>query len=114
MKSALVLAAALVMAMPALSVPTVADAQVLTGRGRATPARRPRPAPPRLTDAEQDQLWDAKSEIGTLDEQIAEIQAAGQTQGGLTPEQQAQINAHAARRTELQANVTRLEAKLDR
>lgn len=114
MKSALVLAAAIIMAMPAVSVPTAADAQVLTGRGRATPTRRARPAPPRLTEAEEDRLWDAQSEIGTIDEQIAELQAAGQVQGALTPEQQAQLNAHATRRTELQTVITRLEAKRDR
>lgn len=114
MKSALVLAAALVMAMPVVSVPSVSDAQVLTGRGRAQPTRRARPAPPRLTEAEEDQLWDAQSELGTVDEQIAAVQAAGQTQGALTPEQQAQLNAHTTRRTELQAIVTRLEAKKNR
>jgi hypothetical protein len=114
MKSALVLAAALVMAMPVLSVPTVSEAQVLTGRSRAAPARRARPAPPRLSEAEENQLWDAQGEIGTVDEQIAEVQAAGQTQGALTAEQQARLNAHSARRAELQAIVTRLEAKLNR
>ncbi|KQY84573.1 hypothetical protein [Brevundimonas sp. Root1423] len=114
MKSALVLAAAIVMAMPVVSVPTVSDAQVLTGRARAAPARRARPAPPRLSEAEENQLWDAQSEIGTVDEQIAAVQAAGQAQGALTPEQQAQLNAHNARRTELQAVVTRLEAKQNR
>ncbi|MGZ9113468.1 MAG: hypothetical protein ACXW3K_02500 [Brevundimonas sp.] len=114
MKSALVFAAALVMAMPVVSVPTVADAQVLTGRGRATPTRRARPAPPRLTDAEENQLWDAQSEIGAIDEQIAEVRAAGETQGSLTTEQQAYLNAQATRRTELEAVVTRLEAKKNR
>ena len=114
MKSVLVLAAALVMAMPVVSVPTVADAQVLTGRSRATSARRARPAPPRLTEAEEDQLYDAQTEIGTISEQVAGLQAAGQAQGALTPEQQAQLNAHGARRTELEAIVTRLEAKKNR
>ena len=114
MKSALVLAAALVMAMPVVSVPTATDAQVLTGRGRAVPTRRARPAPPRLTEAEEDRLWDAQSEIGTLDEQVTTLQAAGQAQGALTPEQQVQLDAHVARRTELQAIVTQLEAKKNR
>lgn len=115
MKSALVLAAAIVMAMPAVSVPTVADAQVLTGRGRgATPMRRARPAPPRLSEAEEDQLWDAQSEIDTIDEQIAEVRAQGETQGSLTADQQAHLGAQSTRRTELQAVVTRLEAKKNR
>lgn len=111
MKSALVLAAAIVMAMPAISIPTVADAQVLTGRSRSTPARRHRPAPPRLTEAEENQLWDAQSEIDTLDGQVADVRAAGETQGALTTEQQAYLDAQAARRTELEAVVERLEAK---
>lgn len=114
MKFALVLAAALVMAMPVVSVPTFADAQVLTGRGRSTPARRARPAPPRLTEAEENQLWDAQSEIETLDERTAEVRAAGETQGSLTPEQQAWLDAQAARRTELEAVVNRLETKKNR
>ncbi len=114
MKSALVLAAAVVLAMPVVSVPTVSDAQVLTGRARATPARRARPAPPRLTEAEEDRLWDAQTELGTLDGQIAALQAAVQTQGSASAEQQAQLNAQAARRTELQTVITRLEAKRDR
>ncbi|MDI1326580.1 MAG: hypothetical protein PSV23_07245 [Brevundimonas sp.] len=114
MKSALVLAAVLVMAMPVVSVPTVVDAQVLTGRGRATPTRRARPAPPRLSEAEENQLWDAQSEIDTIDEQIAEVRAAGETQGSLTTDQQAYLDAQSTRRTELQAIVTRLEAKKNR
>ena len=114
MKSALVLAAAFVMAMPVVSVPTVSDAQVLTGRGRAMPTRRARPAPPRLTEAEEDRLWDAQTQIATIDEQVTTLQAAGQTQGALTPEQQAQMNAHVARRAELQTIVTQLEAKKNR
>lgn len=114
MKSALVLAAALVIAMPVVSVPTVADAQVLVGGGRAAPARRARPAPPRLTEAEENQLWEAQSEIETIDGQIAEVRAAGDTQGSLTTEQQAYLDAQAARREELQAIVTRLEAKKNR
>jgi len=111
MKSALVVAAAILLAMPVISVPTVSDAQVLTGRGRATPTRRARPALPRLTEAEEDRLWEAQSEIGTLDGQVATLRAAGQTQGALTSEQQAQLDIHVARHTELQAVVTQLEAK---
>jgi hypothetical protein len=114
MKSALVLAAALVMAMPVVSIPGVADAQVLTGRSRSTPARRARPAPPRLTEAEENQLYDAQSEIETLDGQVADVRAAGETHGSLTTEQQAWLDAQAERRTELEAVVTRLEAKKNR
>lgn len=115
MKFALVFAAALVTALPVVSAPTASDAQVLIGRGRAASARRARPAPPpRLSDAEQDRLWDAQSDIETINVQIAELQAAGQAAGALTVEQQARLDAHNARRTELQAVVTQLEAKRDR
>lgn len=115
MKLTLVALLAAVMAAPVISIPTPSDAQVLTGRGRASPARRPaRPAPPPLSEAEEDRLWDAQAEIDTIDRQIAELQVLGQGQGGLTPEQQAQLNAHNARRATLQADVTRLEAKRDR
>ncbi|WP_332639906.1 hypothetical protein [Brevundimonas sp.] len=114
MKSAIVLAAAIVMAMPVVSVPSVADAQVLIGRGRSAPARRARPAPPRLTEAEENQLWDAQSEVDTIDGQVADVRAAGETQGSLTPEQQAYLDAQAARRAELEAVITRLEAKKNR
>lgn len=114
MKTALVLAAALAMAMPVVSVPSVADAQVLTGRSRPSAARRPRPAPPRLTEAEENQLYDAQAEIDTLDGQVADVRAAGETQGALTTEQQTWLDAQATRRTELEAIVTRLEAKKNR
>jgi hypothetical protein len=115
MKSVLVIAAAIVMAMPVVSVSGVADAQVLTGRGgRAAPARRARPAPPRLSEAEENQLWDAQSAIDTLDGEVADLRAAGEAQGGLTTEQQAYLDAQAARRAELEAVVTRLEAKKNR
>jgi hypothetical protein len=115
MKSSLVAVLVAVMAMPVISIPTPSDAQVLTGRGRASAARRPaRPAPPALSEAEEDRLWDAQSEIVAIDGQIAALQTLGQGQNGLTAEQQTAIDAHVARRGALQADVTRLEAKRDR
>jgi len=115
MKLSLVAVLVALMATPVISIPTPSDAQVLTGRGRAsTPARRPaRPAPPALSEAEEDRLWDAQAEIGEIDGQIVELQT--QAQGGaLTAEQQTRLNALSARRAALQADVTRLEAKRDR
>jgi Spy/CpxP family protein refolding chaperone len=114
MKLPLIAILAAVMAAPVVSIPVPADAQVLTGGGRARPARRARPAPPPLSEAEEDRLWDAQDEIRNIDDQIADLQVLVETQGALTPEQQAQIDAHAARRAALQADVTRLEAKRDR
>lgn len=115
MKLPLVALLAVVMAVPVISVSTPSDAQVLTGRGGARAARRPaRPAPPALTEAEEDRLWDAQAEIEALDGQVADLQTLGQSQGGLTAEQQTQLGAHAARRATLVTEVTRLEAKRDR
>ena len=114
MKLPLIALLAAVMATPVVSIPTPADAQVLTGGGRSRPARRARPAPPPLSEAEEDRLWDAQAEIETINTQIADLQALVETQGALTPEQQAQVDAHIARRNTLQADVTRLEAKRDR
>lgn len=114
MKLTLIAVIAAVVAIPVVSIPTPADAQVLTGAGRARPARSPRPAPPPLSPAEEDRLWDAQEEIRTIDTEVAELQALVETQGALTPEQQAAVDAHTARRVALQAEVTRLEAKRDR
>jgi predicted metalloprotease with PDZ domain len=58
--------------------------------------------------------WDARAEIVEIDRQDTELQVLGQGQNGLTAEQQAALDAHVARRTALQAEVTRLEAKRDR
>ena len=103
------------MAMPVISIPTPSDAQVLTGRNRGGAPRRPaRPAPPPLSEAEEDRLWDAQAEIVEIDRQVTELQSLGQSQNGMTAEQQAAMDAHVARRAVLQADVTRLEAKRDR
>lgn len=110
MKIALIAAVALATAMPVVSIPTVSDAQVLTGRG-AAPRRAPRPP---LSPAEQERLYDAQDLVLELDDQIAELQAAGEAAGGLTPEQTAQLQQHTARRAEAQRTVERLEAKRDR
>jgi peptidoglycan hydrolase CwlO-like protein len=114
MKLPLIAVLAAVMAAPVVSIPVPADAQVLVGGGRARPARRARPAPPPLTEAEEDRLWDARDEMQNIDDQITDLQALVETQGALTTEQQAQIDAHVARRTALEAEVARLEAKRDR
>lgn len=114
MKLPLIAILAAVLATPVVSIPVPADAQVLVGGGSARAARRARPAPPPLSEAEEDRLWDAQAEIETIDSEIAALQALVETQGSLTADQQAQIDAHTARRTALQAVVTRLEAKRDR
>lgn len=115
MKLPLIALIAAVLATPVVSIPTPADAQVLTGGGRSRAARRPRAEPaPALSQAEEDRLWDAQAEIERIDTAVADLQALVETQGALTPAQQAEVDAHAARRATLQAVVIRLEAKRDR
>ena len=63
---------------------------------------------------QHDRLCRGSTEIETLDGQVAQVRAAGETQGALTAEQQTYLDAQAARRTELEAVVTRLEAKKNR
>lgn len=112
MKLPIIAILALATSVPVVSIPTVSDAQVLTGRNRATAPRRA-PRPP-LSPAEEDRLFEAQDLVIELDGQIADIQAAGETAGALTQEQSAQIQQHTARRTEAQRTVERLEAKRDR
>ena len=90
MKSALVAALSLALAAPVFSIPTVSDAQVLTGRGSA-----PRGAPrrPALSEAELERLFDAEDQVIDLDGQIAEL---------------------TRRRDEAQRTVDRLERKRNR
>ena len=114
MKLVLIAVVALSVAAPVAVtvVPTSAEAQVLAGRSAARAAtRRARPA---LSERETERLYAAQDEVQSLTQQVEDIQAAGTAQGGLTPEQTAQIQAHQTRIAEEQAVVDRLEAKRDR
>ncbi len=114
MKLALVALLAAAVAAPVVYVPTPSDAQVRVGSGaRRDPPRRVRPAP-RLTEAEEDRMYAARDEILDVDSEIANIRAAGEAAGGLSAEQQAQIDALGVRRTAAQRVVDQLEAKLNR
>jgi len=108
---ALVVVLALATAMPVISIPVTADAQVRVGRGSAAPARPRRAAPPRLTQAEQQQLWEAQDLVTDLNATIETLQADGAAAGGLTEAQRAELDGHTARRNEAQATVDRLVAK---
>lgn len=109
---ALIAVLAVATAMPVISIPTISDAQVLTGRGAPRGASRPRRAqPPRLTPAEQQQLWDAQDTVADLNAQIESIQEQGAAAGGLSAAQRAEIAGHTTRRNEAQATVDRLVAK---
>lgn len=114
MKFVLIAALALSVAAPAAVTfaPTSAEAQVMAGRGAARQAERARR--PALSEREENRLYAAQDEVQTLTQQVEEIQAAGESQGGLTPAQTAQIQAHQAEIAEKQAVIDHLEAKRDR
>jgi len=110
MNRTLIAVLALVLAAPAVSLPTTADAQVLTGRnngGRAARHRAPRPA---LSPSEEERLYAAQDQVSALETQIAELQAMESP----TDAQRAEIQTLTTRRAEAQQIVTRLEAKRDR
>ncbi|WP_439472252.1 hypothetical protein [Brevundimonas sp.] len=108
---ALIAVLALAIATPVVSIPVPADAQVLTGRHSARPSRPRRATPPRLTQAEQQQLWDAQDQVADLNATIDALQAEGAAAGGLTDAQRAELAGHTTRRDEAQATVDRLVAK---
>lgn len=115
MKLPLVALLAVVIAAPVVTIPTYSDAQVRVGSGaRRDPPRRVRPPVPRLTEAEEDRMWDAQAEINNLDTQLAAVNALVAAAGGATPEHTAAIADLTARRTAEQAVVDRLQAKLNR
>lgn len=114
MKLFLIAALALSVAAPVAVtvVPTSAEAQVLAGRGAARAATRARR--PALSEREENHLYAAQEEVDTLTQQIEDIETAAGAQGGATPDQAAQIQAHRTRLAEQRAIVDRLEAKRDR
>ena len=109
MKAFLIAAFVIASVAPIAVIPTSADAQVLAGRSAARAAERQRR--PALSTREEDRLYASQDQITTLQQQIAELETAGQTAGGLTPEQTTQIAAHRAQLAEAQTIVDRLEAK---
>lgn len=111
MKRTLVVALALATAMPVITLPVVADAQVLTGRGAPRRSAPPRPA---LSEAEENRLFEAENLVFEIDTEIADIEAAAEAQGGLTEAQQSRINELNRRRADAQRTVDRLEAKRNR
>lgn len=109
MKAFLIAAFVFASVAPVAIVPTSADAQVLTGRGAARAAeRRTRPA---LNAREEDRLYASQDQITTLEQQIADLETAGQAAGGLTAEQTTQLASHRAQLAEARTVVDRLEAK---
>lgn len=108
---ALIAVLALATAVPVISIPVTADAQVRVGRSSGAPSRPRRVTPPRLTQAEQQQLWEAQDQVADLNATIETLQADAAAAGGLTDAQRAELDGHTARRDEAQATVDRLVAK---
>ncbi len=102
MKVVLAIALALVVA-PAVIAPTTADAQVLAGQRRA-----PTPA---LSERDVERLNHAQDRVFELSDRISAIEAAGETQGGLTPAQTTQIEEYRADMARAQETVDKLEEK---
>lgn len=112
MKRSLVIALSAALAVPVIGLSaTAADAQVLTGRNAPSRAAPPRPA---LSEREENRLYEAEDQVFEIDSQLADIQAAGEVQGGLTEAQRAQVEALTRRRAEAQRIIDRLEAKRNR
>lgn len=101
-------AMALIMAIPVVSVPVTADAQVRAGRQTVLQSSRPRP----LSDREYERLTQAETEVQEADERIAEIQALAEQAGGMTPEQQTELRDLQRRRDQANRIVERLSRRL--
>jgi TolA-binding protein len=109
MKVILIAALVLSSAAPVVVLPTLADAQVMAGRGAARSAERHRR--PALSEREEDRLYAAQDQVANLQEQIEALETASQGAGGLTPEQATQIASHRTQLAEAQTVIDRLEAK---
>lgn len=109
MKALLIAALVLSSAAPVVVLPTIADAQVMAGRGAARAAERSRR--PALSVREEDRLYAAQDQVATLEQQLEALETAAQTAGGATPEQAAQIAAHRSQIAEARTVIERLEAK---
>ena len=59
-------------------------------------------------------MFAAQDEILDIDNELAGIRQAAETAGGVSPEQQARIDALGVQRTAAQQVIDRLEAKLNR
>ncbi len=110
MKHLLVAVLAATVAIPVVSIPVPADAQVMVGSGAV---RRSAPRRPRLTEAEQNRLFEAEEELITLETQIEDLQAAAEG-AELTESQRAEMDTLGRRRVEVQAVVDQLQAKRNR
>lgn len=104
-------AAAVALAVPAVSVATTAEAQVLAGDNAARGARGPRfTREERLTNL----IYEAEDRLATIEEEIAALEAEGQTAGGMTASQQRKHAQLVGRREREQREIARLNTALGR
>lgn len=110
MRLFLTCAAALAMAVPAVTVATSAEAQVLAGRNAARTS-----GAPRLTRVERltNLLYEAEDRLAEIDEQIAVIQGEVEAAGAPTPSQERQLAQLARRREREEREIARLNAALE-
>ena len=81
MRLFLISAAAFALALPVMTVPTTADAQVLAGRNAARQSRAPRlTREERLTNL----LREAEDRLVEINDEIASLESAGEAAGALT------------------------------
>ncbi|MBX9576326.1 MAG: hypothetical protein K2X07_11885 [Caulobacteraceae bacterium] len=109
MRLFLICAAALATAIPAATVATTADAQVLAGRNAARAS-----AAPRLTREERltNSLLEAEERLAEIDEEIEVIESAAEAAGGKTSAQERQLAGLNRRREREEREIARLNAAL--
>ncbi len=108
MKLLIVATLAMATAMPVVTIATIADAQVMVGRGASSRDR------PNLTERREASLMEAEDRVAELDSKIAELKAVEEQTGTLTDAQRRQMAQHESRRAAAQRDVDRLLDLLNR
>lgn len=108
MKILLVATLILSTATPVATIATMADAQVMVGRGASSRDR------PNLTERREASLMEAEDRVAEFDSKIAELKALEAQTGTLTEAQRRQLAQHEARRAAAQRDVERLLTLLNR
>ena len=110
MKKALIVCTAALLAMPAVSVASTAEAQVLAGRNAARADRAPRVTrEERLSNIR----FEAEERLAEVEERIAEIEADVQAAGSPTAAQTRQLEQLAGRKAREEREIARLTAALE-
>jgi parvulin-like peptidyl-prolyl isomerase len=110
MRLFLTCAAAFAVSVPAVTIATAADAQVLAGRNAARESRAPRfTREERLTNL----LYEAEDRLAEVNEKIATIESEAEAAGGLTSSQQRELAGLNRRREREEREIARLEAALE-